>query len=81
MELVKVKYTGPKAHMTVAFPVPFLSKSEKVGEVEFVRQKGAKESVAEMPMDWAEQLVTQPGNTLFELVTTPKPAQSGGAIK
>lgn len=48
---MKVTYRGPKPERTVEFPIPFLSKYEKTGEVTFKRGQ-----TVEVKAEYIEQL-------------------------
>ena len=68
--MVCMRYTGPKARYVLELPVPFISKSEKTGEIIF------EDGVADVPEDVADALDKLLGkNSPFSRVngTQPQP--------
>lgn len=77
MDTVRVKYSGPKKQMIVALPVPFVAKCESEGQVEFIRQKDAVASWADVPAQYVD-ILCQPGG-LFAVDTPPVDAPAAAA--
>lgn len=65
---VRMRYTGPGGRRLLELPIPFIARSEKVGEV-FFNPEG------DLPEEFVEPLLAVAGD-VFEVVTQQEPSPS-----